>query len=273
MTDVPSLPPLPQDPPRVPTRSFATGRAIMALILREMATSYGRNPGGYLWAVLQPAGSVMIISILFSLIARTPALGTNFPIFFATGLVPFGMYRLLSAKVGAALTFSKSLLMYPSVTFVDALIARFALTVLTQLMVGYVVFSAILLIFETRTAIDLPAIALSFAMAAAVGGGMGVLNCFIIGVLPMWKQIWAMFNRPLIILSCIFYIFENVPQPYRDWLWYNPLVHVVGQMRHGFYPYYDATYVSPVYVFAVSLTAMVLGLLLLRRYAVEILNS
>ncbi|MEL6475009.1 MAG: sugar ABC transporter permease, partial [Pseudomonadota bacterium] len=33
-------------------RRFASLRSIIALMLREMATSYGRSPGGYLWAVL-----------------------------------------------------------------------------------------------------------------------------------------------------------------------------------------------------------------------------
>ena len=30
---------------------FATLRTITALILREMATTYGRSPGGYVWAI------------------------------------------------------------------------------------------------------------------------------------------------------------------------------------------------------------------------------
>ena len=55
-------------------------------------------------------------------------------------------------------------------------------------------------------------------------------------------------------------------------MWYNPLVHVVGQMRSGFYPYYDAPYVSPAYVFAISLICFALGLVMLRRYARDILQ-
>ena len=31
-------------------RSFPTLRTVVALILREMVTTYGRNPGGYAWA-------------------------------------------------------------------------------------------------------------------------------------------------------------------------------------------------------------------------------
>ena len=45
----------PPTKPDLPTnRRFASFRAIGALILREMATSYGRSPGGYIWAILEP---------------------------------------------------------------------------------------------------------------------------------------------------------------------------------------------------------------------------
>jgi len=63
-----------------------------------------------------------------------------------------------------------------------------------------------------------------------------------------------------------------VPANYREYLWYNPLVHIVGLMRRGFYPTYDATYVSVTYVFGVALVTLVFGLIFLKRYHREILN-
>ncbi len=51
-------------------------------------------------------------------------------------------------------------------------------------------------------------------------------------------------GRRVTIISGIFVLFETFPQPYRDWLWYNPLVHVIALMRSGFYSTYDATFVS-----------------------------
>ena len=65
---------------------------------------------------------------------------------------------------------------------------------------------------------------------------------------------------------------ETIPDPYQGYLWYNPLVHIIGIMRKGFYPTYDANYASPVYVLAIALSSLALGLLLLWRYHAEILN-
>ena len=50
-------------------------------------------------------------------------------------------------------------------------------------------------------------------------------------------------------------------------LWYNPIAHVIGEMRAGFYGGYHADYVSYPYVFGIALTLFVIGAYLLRRHA------
>lgn len=252
--------------PHRPRLWVAAPRAVVALILREMSTTYGRSPGGYLWAVLEPALGIALLTVIFSMGFRAPSLGHNFPIFYATGMLPFMMYMDLQAKLGQALQFSKALLAYPRVSFVDALLARFILNGLTQLLVAYVIFSAILLAMETRTTPDLARIALSFALVAALGFGMGVMNCFLSMRFELWPRIWAIVNRPLFLISGIFFLFEDVPEPWRSILWFNPLVHPVGVMREGFYPYHHADHVSVAYVLGVALLLLVPGLLLLQRH-------
>ena len=199
-------------------------------------------------------------------------MGINFAIFYASGMVPFLLYTDISGKVATALLFSKPLLAYPAVTFVDAIAARFLTNLLTQLMVGYVVLSGILLIYETRTAPDPAGIAMAFSMAAALALGLGTMNAFLFTMFPLWQRAWSILNRPLFLISAIFFTFDTIPQPYRDWLWWNPLVHVVGRMRDAFYPTYDASYVEPLYVFGVSLAGGLIGMVFLRRYHRDLLN-
>lgn len=67
-------------------------------------------------------------------------------------------------------------------------------------------------------------------------------------------------------------LFDQMPQWAREWLWYNPIVHSVGMMRHGFYPSYHATYVSVAYVMSVSLICGVIGLMLLYRHQTDLLE-
>ena len=47
-------------------------------------------------------------------------------------------------------------------------------------------------------------------------------------------------SRPLFLLSGILYLYDSVPTAFQAILWWNPMVHVIGLMRSGFYGSYDA---------------------------------
>lgn len=246
-------------------RPFASLRTIIALVLREMVTTYGRSPGGYLWAVLEPVAGIALLTLIFSAGFRAPALGTSFPLFYATGMLPFLMFSDVSSKVAMSILFSKPLLAYPAVTYLDAILARFIVNLLTQLMVAYLLLIGIMTFFNTQIVPDYPAIVVAFVSAASLGLGIGTLNCYLFIKVPVWQRTWSILMRPMFLISCIFFLFETVPQPYRDALWYNPVIHVIGQMRQGFYANYDAPYVSLIYVFGISMLCMLAGLVLLYR--------
>lgn len=252
---------------------FRTSRVILALILREMSTTYGKSAFGYLWAILEPVLGIAIMTLVFGALIRKPPLGTSFALFYATGLVPFMSYIAVSAKVSQAVQFSKPLLVYPRVTYFDAAVARFMLTALTQLVVAYIIFSVLLMTSTSRMVLDFGAIGLSFAMALWLGFGIGVLNCLLFSVFPFWPHVWSVLNRPLFLISGIFFMYDSVPDSFKIYLWLNPLTHIVGLMRKGFYSSYSADYVSVAYVAVWAGITSVVGLFFLRRYHKKILNE
>lgn len=241
-------------------------------MLREMSTSYGRSPGGYLWAVLEPAAGIALLTAIFSAGFRDPPLGQNFAIFYATGLVPFFMYAELSSKVGSAILYSRPLLGYPRVTFLDALVARSALTIMTQLMVSYLLISFIRTVYDTQTLITFDRIMLGYAMLIALGLGIGLLNGFLFQRFPLYMRVWGIVSRPLMFISGVIFLYDTMPEPFKSWLWWNPLVHCIGAIRSGFYIHYDAPYVSALYVFIVAAITGVIGLLFLLRYHRDLLE-
>lgn len=255
-----------------PPRRFTSGRVILALILREMSTRYGRTPGGYVWAVLEPMAAIIFLSIGFSLVLRTPSLGTSFLLFYATGYLPFHLYNSLANMVGASIRFSRPLLKYPAVNWLDAVLARFLLNSLTNILVTIILLTGILSVIDSRTVLDLPPVVEAILMAMVLGLSVGVINCAISGLYPLWEIIWSILTRPLFLASSILYIYEDLPPLAQDILWYNPLTHIVGIMRSGFYPTYTAAYAEPIYVLAVALMLLAMGLLLLRRHHRAILN-
>ena len=75
-----------------------------------------------------------------------------------------------------------------------------------------------------------------------------------------------------ILVSAIIYIMEDMPEAVQNVLWWHPLVHIIGEMRSGFFPMYQPQYISFAYVAGVSLFTLYIGLLLLGRYHRDILN-
>lgn len=254
-------------------RSFPSLRAITALMLREMATTYGRSPGGYLWAVAEPVAGVFVLTWAFSFIFMMPPLGTSFELFYATGMLPFTMFVTLANRIGTALVFSKPLLTFPAVTYVDALAARFLLNLLTELMVIYLVYLTILNVFDTRAVLNMAQISESLAMTAFFALGVGAANAFLFMRFPVWHVFWALINRPLFVISGVFFMYDKLPPLLKEWLWYNPLVHIVGSMRKGFYPTYDDHYVSGLFVVGISLVLLLFGVLMLSAHGKRLLQE
>lgn len=135
--------------PPTPPRARATAwvgaplRVIFALVMREMTTRFGRSAGGYLWAVLEPAGTVALLAVIFSQIARHPPLGEDFALFFATGYVAFHCYMDIARNVSIAVRTNRALLSFPSVTMLDTIIARFLLQLLTTSFVGALIMTVL----------------------------------------------------------------------------------------------------------------------------------
>ncbi|WP_223639990.1 ABC transporter permease [Rhodobacter sp. TJ_12] len=250
----------------VPRRRFVFFRVVMALMLREMSTTYGRSPGGYVWAIAEPVGGIVIFTVVLSFIARTPPLGDNFPLFFATGIMPFMLYQSLSNKVGTAIRYSRQLLSYPNVTFMDAIVARLILNALTEIVVFGLVVSGIIIAFGLHLNLDYLKIFRSFGMAIALGTGVGLANCYLMSMFPIWQFVWAVLNRPLFLISGIFFLIDELPEAARDLLLWNPAGHVIMMMRAGIYDTYGAAYVSEPYVYMLSVVLAALGMLLLHRY-------
>ena len=245
----------------------------MALVLREMTSTYGRSPGGYIWAILEPVAGIILLTAVFTAFMRDPPLGTSFPLFYATGMLPFTLFMSISGNLAQAINFSRPLLTYPSVTWVDALIARFILQFLTGLLVAYLIFAGIMFLFPSDVLLDFTTIGLALVGVALLAVGVGTLNCFLFTQFPLWQRAWSILTRPLFIMSGVFYTYETIPQPWRDdVVWYNPIIHMTGMMRRGFYFSYDADYISWVYVLTFAGVCGVIGLVFLSRYHRDLIN-
>lgn len=266
--------PAPPPAPRVVGKArFQRLRVLFALVVREMGTRFGRASGGYVWAIAEPLGGIILLAIAFSLALRSPPLGTSFILFYSTGIIPFHLFNAMSKGVSGAVTSNRGLLTYPVVTALDAVLAKAVLNFMTLAMVATLLFGGIILGLGLHVNLELGAVVLAFVMAAGLGMGVGTINCVLFGFFPTWKNVWNVLTRPLFIISGIFFTFESVPANFQSVLWWNPLVHVIGMMRSGFYGAYDPHYVSIPYVAGIAAGTFLVGAYLLRRHTTYLIEQ
>lgn len=251
---------------------FQTLRVIAALCMREMTTTFGRSSLGYLWAVIEPVGVILVFTVAFSLIFRQPPLGYSFPLFYATGYIPFGIYNTCQGKISAAISQNKALLFYPAVTYTDVILGRFVLISLTEMTTAFFVFGGLLVYTGSQVA-EFGYVFAGFGLALMIGTSVGLCNATLFEIFPSWRNIWRILSRPMFFISAIFYLFDTLPDDMQALLWWNPLIHIVGTLRVGFYPEYEAPYVSWLYVILVSLALMTIGLVNLRSSNKFIINN
>ena len=252
---------------------FSAPRAITALILRETITAYGRHFGGYLWAFLEPVGSILALAFLLSLGFRAPPLGENFAIFMATGFMPYFMFLETNNRVAHALRFSQQLLSFPRVTFLDAIVARFVLVTLTRAVVSFAILFVIVTLWKTNTVFEPGPVIMGFGLAACLGLGCGLANAILLLRFSFWGSIWNMVVRVLMLTSGVIFLIEDLPEPYATWLVWNPIAHLPALVRAGFYHGYEPAYGSAFYVMGFALVLGTPALLFLKAFHRELLEK
>lgn len=226
-----------------------------------MSTRYGGKPGGYLWALVDPVAHVAFMTVLFQAIAHTPALGTSFPLFFASGYLPFTFYQAMQSYVAGTLNANRSLLNYPVVSPWDAIVSRYIVQFMTTLLVSILVFTFVAFKDHVSLHID-PAKIMGACLAGSLLGlGVGLINSALFARSKLYEQVWGVVARPMFLVSGVFFLPDSLPKPFSTILLWNPIVHVVMWFRTGVYDEYRAYLLDVPFVLKTCAVLFFAGLL------------
>lgn len=214
-------------------------RVILALMLREARTRYGRTQLGYFWALVEPLLHIGLFILLFRYLGRALALGDSVAMFLTTGFATFIGFRNVLGRTQGGYQSNAALLLFPPVKVLDVFVGRALLELATWVTVITILMSA-LIAFGS----DLPrsivlmatAIVSLFAIGFGVGTFLGVMQEFI----PSLANILSIPFRLLYLFSGLFYLPETLPPLVRDYMVWNPVLHGVTLFRMGYYKYYDS---------------------------------
>ncbi len=267
------LPREPRPPRRFLEAAQTQWRVVRALIIRETRTRFGDSYLGYGWALLEPILHILMLSLVFSVLMRgRPPIGTQFFIFYYTGIIPYHLFIHTSSSMTFAVTSNGPLLQLPLVSTFDVIIARGLLELVTDLLVAAIMLAGFLAVGIGSLPHDCGGVAVSIAAVWLLGCGFGFINAVVNAFFRSWDKIWAQLTRILYFCSGIFYVPGMMPDWVRHILAWNPLLHAVDWFRSSFFVGYEPYWLDRGYLATAAAAALVAGLALergLRRQLYE----
>lgn len=224
-----------------PTRGFvpldlaelvAHREFLFFLVWRDIKVRYRQTLLGALWAVLQPALTMVVFSIVFGRLAKVPSDGVPYPLFAFAGLLPWQLFAHALSESGNSLVTHQHLLskvyfprLFLPLSAVIAGLVDFALSfaVFLGMMAWYG--------FSPGPAIALLPLWILMAIASALAAGvwLSALNVEYRDVrytIPFLTQFW-MFVTPIAYPSSL------LPEAWRTVYGLNPMAGVVEGFRQS----------------------------------------
>jgi capsular polysaccharide transport system permease protein len=236
-------------------------RVIGALVLRETQTRFGKAKLGYLWAIIEPFAHILAFSEIAKMIHHSAPLGRSVELFFATGIIPFFLFRDLAFNLTPGLSANRALLYFPIVKNMDVLAARVLLELATWIVVGALA-AATFALFGLEAWPGNPLdLMMAWSAMALLGTGFGTVSAVVTMFVHSWEKLVHMFVRVLYVTSGVYFLPNHLPEAARDFIWWFPTFHGVEWFREAFYPGYQSLSLSKIYLLSWAVGLLLLGML------------
>ncbi|MBW6420184.1 ABC transporter permease [Rhizobium sp. XQZ8] len=235
-------------------------RIVVAFVMREIATRYGKNPGGYIWALIEPVAFIAIMSQIMGVFGKVPPVGESFALFYSTGYLGYNFFKAMEGYLSSAISSNRNLLAYPVVAPVDAVVARFILQGATSVVVTGVIIGAELLTGRYEVRLNWAPILEAIGLAWIFAFGIASLNIVLFDSYPLYQKVYSIVTRPLLLLSGVLFLPNSMPEPMKGYILSNPIAHIIILFRRGFYGQGGADGLNLQFLIITSTATLFMGL-------------
>ena len=235
-------------------------RIIVALILRDIRTRYSESRLGFLWVLMEPIVHVGVLAIVFQFTMQgRPPMGSNFFLFYFTGVMPYLLLNHLALRVGTAVKDSRSLLSISSIVPMDLLISKSLVEIFVTAVVFFIFIGLFHVFGVDGTPVAPELVFVAFAITWILGTGIGLICAALFRLGMIVETALSVLLRLLYFTSGIFYVPANLPLFARDILVWNPFLHVIDLMRVGFFRGYQPPWNDAGYALEISIIVLLCG--------------
>ena len=247
---------------------------LYSLVLWAVRSRVGKYRRGSLWALLEPLAHVAVLWWMRELVLGRSRADIPYTVFIIVGVVLWLLFRNVSVRSVRKLNRSGDGGLFghrfghKGAYSVDRVLAH----AFFEFVVNAIVF--VILLYLTWIFMDesiklgnLPYLVAVYMLLVCISLGFAFLFASLIERFPDSERIIPIAVRPLYFMSGIFFSISEIPETYRPYFEWNPILHAVELTRNAIVPTYNVQEASMAYVLMFALTIGAFGLALLRTTA------
>jgi capsular polysaccharide transport system permease protein len=245
-------------------------RIIWALMLRELATRYGRNNLGFLWVIAEPMTFCVGVLILWRTMRGPYENGISVIPFVLTGYMPTILVRHVVSYSVNAVKINGPLLYHRRISILDLYLARIGIEFVGVSLAFVVTFGSLLLLGLAPIPYDIGIVYEGWLLISRVAAGMALLVGALSELIEVVERIISVTLYILVPLSGTFFLADWLPPDVRKLALSLPFLNCAEIIRYGFFgpsihPHFDVGY-----TLTCGAIMLFLGLVLVRQVKADV---
>lgn len=241
------------------------GRVVGALLMREMATRFGREGLGFAWLVAEPL--VFCLGVIFLWALTKPTFNSEHGIqlapFVMSGYMCLILIRHLINLLTPAIQANMGLLYHRLVTPMHILIARMVLEIGGATIAFVVLYLALLAIGQVGPPHNILLLYAGWGTVAFSGAGFALIMTGLVMRFEAMDRVVGLISYLMIPVSGAFFMVSWLPHSFQRIVMLVPFVHGTEAIRAAIFGEFVETHYSFIYAIAAGAILHVLGLLLI----------
>ena len=200
------------------------------LVWRDIKVLYAQTILGFSWAILNPLVQILVFSVIFGRVARIDTDGIPYVLFSTVAIIPWTYMSEAMNAASQSLVQGKQLLgkiYFPRVLFpLTPILAK-----LVDFSISVVILVVVMIYYQVAPTWNLLLLPLLIFAMMLVPTGLGMWLAALAIRYRDIKFAMSFFIKLLIYSAPILYTASAIPEQYRFWYSFNPLVAVIEGFR------------------------------------------
>lgn len=240
-------------------------RILGALILREMATRYGRRGLGFLWLVGEPMLFCTGVMVLWSFTKPAYEHGIRLIPFVMTGYMSLILIRHMISLLTGAIDSNRGLLYHRQIKPTHILLSRIILEMGGATLAFFLLYVALAFLGQVELPHDYLLLYAGWVILATNAVGLALILTGLAMRFEVFERLVGLISYAMIPLSGVFFMVAWVPANLREVYLALPLVHGVEMIRAAVFGEYVETYYNAPYALTWGSAMIIVGLLLIAH--------